>query len=55
MNQEVTICSMPHEVVFVDLVNDDEQQDDRLVVVRGRDLDSKSTADQITQFLNKTK
>ena len=50
MNQEVPICSMPHEVVFVDLVNDDDQQDDRLVVVRGRDLDSKSTAVKSLNF-----
>ena len=55
MNQDVPIYCMPHEVVFVDFDNDDERQDDRLVIVRGRDLDSKTSANQITQFTNKTK
>ena len=54
MHQDVPIWSMPHEVVFVD-INNDEQQNDRLVVVRGRDSRAKTTAEQITQFLNKTK
>ena len=54
MHQDVPIWSMPHEVVFVDII-DDEQQHDRLVVVRGRDLHAKTTADQITEFMKKTK
>lgn len=54
VHQEVPIRSMPHEVVFVDVI-DDEQRHDRLVVVRGRDLDAKTTADQITEFMKKTK
>ena len=51
-HQDVAIWSMPHEVVFVDVIND-EKQHGRLVVVRGRDLDAKTTADQITEFINK--
>lgn len=54
MYQDVPIWSMPHEVVFVDII-DDEQQHDTLVVVRGRDLRAKTTADQITEFIKKTK
>ena len=54
MYQDVPIWSMPHEVVFVDII-DDEQQNDTLVVVRGRDLRAKTTADQITEFIKKTK
>ena len=49
MNQDVPIYCMPHEVVFVDFDNDDERQDDRLVIVRGRDLDSKTLSIDINK------
>ena len=39
--------SMPHEVVFVGVDNDDGQQNARLVVVIGRDFVSKNIAGEI--------
>ena len=54
MHPIVPIWSMPHEVVFVDIIYR-EQQYDRLMLVRGRDLNTRTKADQVTEFMKKIK